>query len=583
MPLRGCAAVACAPVTIASLSPLAALPSPSTAVWQLGPVPIRAYALCIIAGIVVACWVTERRLRQRGVAPGRGARHRRLGGARGHHRRPDLPRDHLAGEILRRRRRAAEGVRHLGGRSRHLGRGRRWRGRRLDRGPAARHPARRGGRRAGARAAAGPGDRPVRQLVQQRAVRRPDHPAVGPARSTGWTRTTPGTRCGTTPASRSCEPASTSRRSSTRRCGTSASPALVLVLDRRLQAGPGPGVRALRDGLHRRPVLDRADAHRRGEPDPRRPAQRLDRGPGLPRRVDLLPAGPRPAGVPDPDRRGGHPRRRRPTSDVSQVDLSDRRDRRARRPPRRATGWSARSSSTRTGTTGVRAAGAAPTTAPPTPPRPTTTGRRRRGRRRRRRRPAPTATGDGPADGAGDADATGPTPPARAPPTGTAERGRRDAQRGGGRRRGRRAGGRPARWPAPAGRSPCWSAPTGSAPNRPRWCSGPTASARCRPSASAPAWTPSPPRCPTAGSAARTGTGWCSPDPTPADRMPVVVHREDLHDALIAGLGDRVELRTGVDGAPASGPSRGERPARRRRPAHSSRPTWWSPPTARTA
>ncbi|RQX00765.1 prolipoprotein diacylglyceryl transferase [Micromonospora inaquosa] len=70
MPLRGCAAVACAPVTLASLSPQAALPSPSTAVWQLGPVPIRAYALCIIAGIVLACWVTERRLRQRGVAPG---------------------------------------------------------------------------------------------------------------------------------------------------------------------------------------------------------------------------------------------------------------------------------------------------------------------------------------------------------------------------------------------------------------------------------------------------------------------------------------------------------------------------------
>ncbi|MBQ1050314.1 prolipoprotein diacylglyceryl transferase [Micromonospora sp. C51] len=46
------------------------MPSPSNAVWQLGPIPIRAYALCIIAGIVVACWVTERRLRQRGAAPG---------------------------------------------------------------------------------------------------------------------------------------------------------------------------------------------------------------------------------------------------------------------------------------------------------------------------------------------------------------------------------------------------------------------------------------------------------------------------------------------------------------------------------
>ncbi|TDC43678.1 prolipoprotein diacylglyceryl transferase [Micromonospora sp. KC213] len=57
-------------MTLASTVPQAALPSPTTAVWQLGPVPIRAYALCIILGIVVACWVTERRLRQRGVAPG---------------------------------------------------------------------------------------------------------------------------------------------------------------------------------------------------------------------------------------------------------------------------------------------------------------------------------------------------------------------------------------------------------------------------------------------------------------------------------------------------------------------------------
>jgi prolipoprotein diacylglyceryl transferase len=45
---------------------VASIPSPSTAVWQVGPIPIRAYALCIIAGIVVACLVTERRLRQRG-------------------------------------------------------------------------------------------------------------------------------------------------------------------------------------------------------------------------------------------------------------------------------------------------------------------------------------------------------------------------------------------------------------------------------------------------------------------------------------------------------------------------------------
>src|SRR5439155_22990283 len=57
------AAVACAPVTVASI------PSPSTAVWHLGPIPIRAYALCIVAGIVVACAVTEMRMRRRGAPP----------------------------------------------------------------------------------------------------------------------------------------------------------------------------------------------------------------------------------------------------------------------------------------------------------------------------------------------------------------------------------------------------------------------------------------------------------------------------------------------------------------------------------
>ncbi|RKN34579.1 prolipoprotein diacylglyceryl transferase [Micromonospora musae] len=57
-------------MTLASFSPQAALPSPTTAVWQLGPLPVRAYAICIIAGILVACLVTEYRLRQRGVAPG---------------------------------------------------------------------------------------------------------------------------------------------------------------------------------------------------------------------------------------------------------------------------------------------------------------------------------------------------------------------------------------------------------------------------------------------------------------------------------------------------------------------------------
>jgi prolipoprotein diacylglyceryl transferase len=45
---------------------LAAIPSPDRGVWYLGPVPIRAYALCIIAGIVVAVLWGERRYVARG-------------------------------------------------------------------------------------------------------------------------------------------------------------------------------------------------------------------------------------------------------------------------------------------------------------------------------------------------------------------------------------------------------------------------------------------------------------------------------------------------------------------------------------
>lgn len=37
--------------------------------WHLGPLPLRAYALCIIAGIVVALWLTSRRYAARGGDP----------------------------------------------------------------------------------------------------------------------------------------------------------------------------------------------------------------------------------------------------------------------------------------------------------------------------------------------------------------------------------------------------------------------------------------------------------------------------------------------------------------------------------
>lgn len=42
------------------------IPSPTQGVWHLGPIPIRGYSLSILAGIIVAVWLTQRRLTARG-------------------------------------------------------------------------------------------------------------------------------------------------------------------------------------------------------------------------------------------------------------------------------------------------------------------------------------------------------------------------------------------------------------------------------------------------------------------------------------------------------------------------------------
>ena len=44
--------------------------SPPQNEWYLGPIPIRAYALCILAGIFVALWLGSRRWVARGGKPG---------------------------------------------------------------------------------------------------------------------------------------------------------------------------------------------------------------------------------------------------------------------------------------------------------------------------------------------------------------------------------------------------------------------------------------------------------------------------------------------------------------------------------
>lgn len=53
-----------------SALPHTVIPSPTQGVWHLGPVPLRAYAICILVGILVAIWLTERRWVQRGGRPG---------------------------------------------------------------------------------------------------------------------------------------------------------------------------------------------------------------------------------------------------------------------------------------------------------------------------------------------------------------------------------------------------------------------------------------------------------------------------------------------------------------------------------
>jgi prolipoprotein diacylglyceryl transferase len=50
--------------------PVAYLPSPASAVWHLGTIPVRAYALCMVAGVAAGLWLTDRRYRKAGYRPG---------------------------------------------------------------------------------------------------------------------------------------------------------------------------------------------------------------------------------------------------------------------------------------------------------------------------------------------------------------------------------------------------------------------------------------------------------------------------------------------------------------------------------
>ncbi len=55
---------------MSSLTLLGFIPSPNVSVWHVGPLAIHAYALCILAGIVVAIWWGDKRYVARGGEPG---------------------------------------------------------------------------------------------------------------------------------------------------------------------------------------------------------------------------------------------------------------------------------------------------------------------------------------------------------------------------------------------------------------------------------------------------------------------------------------------------------------------------------
>ena len=144
------------------------------------------YALCILVGIVVAVWLTGRRLVPRGGEPGQALDVAAwavlfgiVGGRLYHVITTPGPYWGAGGHPV-------DAAEDLEGRPRHLGRHRARRARRLDRLPAGRHQLPRLRRRGGARGRVRPGHRPVRQLVQQRALRRPDDACRGACEIHEW-------------------------------------------------------------------------------------------------------------------------------------------------------------------------------------------------------------------------------------------------------------------------------------------------------------------------------------------------------------------------------------------------------------
>ena len=219
----------------------AAIPSPTVSVIQLGPLPVHLYALCIVAGILVALWLTDRRWRARGGRPNQvgdvagWAVVFGIVGGRLYHVITDPELYFDQGQAPARR------PQDLGRRPGHLGRGRARRAGRLDRLPPAQDELRRLRRRRRARHRDRPGAGPVGQLVQQRAVRPGHHAAVEAADP----RPGRGHRQGRPRRRRACRgarllPADLPVRDAVEPAGRGAAAGL----DRRRRLAPRPGLRA---------------------------------------------------------------------------------------------------------------------------------------------------------------------------------------------------------------------------------------------------------------------------------------------------------------------------------------------------
>ena len=249
--------------------------------------------------------VTERRWVARGGAPGDVARHRGLGRALRHPRRPALPRD-----LQPARRTSARAATRCGrspsGRAASASGARsRWAASApgSPAGGAASAPGLR--RRRRARPAGRPGDRPARQLVQQGAVRRPDRPAVGAA----------DLRVAGRPGRRRAdgEPVVAGLFHPTflyELLWNLGVAALVIWADRRFRLGHGRAFALYVVALRAGPAVDRAAAHRPGGDVLRRPAQRVHLGDRRSAGGGVLRVAARPAAG---DPRPGAGRRRRTT------------------------------------------------------------------------------------------------------------------------------------------------------------------------------------------------------------------------------------------------------------------------------